>query len=175
MHEDEATAKQVAQYDKAHNAPAGMVVASQPGSGQIITTAAGTPYYPPALCKTCHEKQYDDWKSSKHAQAIKTLVDGQKVVPECLSCHAEMFRRTQRVNLPYDGIGGVECATCHINSLPHGMERAGVVAKSKVDPKICLDCHTKDRSPDYDEKTYLPMVAHKAAVMGPATASNLSK
>ena len=46
-----------------------------------------------------------------------------------------------------------------------------MAVRSKVDPKICLDCHTKDRSPTYDVKTYYPRVV-AATAASTATASS---
>lgn len=133
-----------------------------PGGAVSIPEAmpSSTPYYPSRLCKSCHVKEYDQWASTAHAHAIKTLVDAKRATPECLKCHSEQYLRTDRVTIPNDGIGGVECSSCHMASLPHGMERRNATARTKVDPKSCLTCHTKERSPKYDEKTYFPRVVH---------------
>lgn len=126
-------------------------------------------YYPPVLCKTCHIKQYDDWAKTKHAVALKTLVDKDRTTPECLTCHSEQFRTMSKYSMPKnDNMAGVECATCHADSLPHGIERRNVTAKAKVDPQLCVTCHNKDNSPDYNEKTYMPKIAHTGA-SSPAT------
>ncbi len=120
------------------------------------------PYYPSLGCRACHQRQYDDWVTTKHATALKTLVDRNRARADCLPCHSEMWRtRNQYVATPGQA-AGVECATCHANVLPHGMERKGATVHVRVDPKLCVTCHTKDRSPMYDEKTYLPRVAHSS-------------
>jgi predicted CXXCH cytochrome family protein len=62
--------------------------------------------------------------------------------------------------IPANALGGVDCSTCHHEALPHGMERKDITRKTKVSPKLCLNCHTKERSPDYDEEMYFPMVTH---------------
>lgn len=128
------------------------------------------PTYSPKLCKACHLKQYEDWSQTKHAKALQTLVDATRTTPDCLPCHSETYRAARQYSRPDNGIGGVECATCHADALPHGMERQQMATHSKVEPALCLQCHTKERSPTYDEKTYFPRVVH-AGVMGPATAS----
>ena len=130
----------------------------------INTNNVVSPYYSPHLCKTCHSKEFDDWKVSKHARAVKTLVDEKKVQEECLLCHSEMFRQNKSVVIPSDGIAGVECATCHASAIPHGMERHGNTNKTKVDPKMCLSCHNIEHSPNYDEKTYFPKVMHSKVI-----------
>lgn len=141
---------------------AGVVVSASQGVHTPAQHTANS-YYPPLVCKGCHIEQYDDWKKTEHAHAITTLLDARRAIPECLECHSEMFRRSRRIVLPNDGIGGVECATCHFDSLPHGMERKTSGVRVKVDPKLCLDCHTNVRSPDYDEATYMPRVSHLKA------------
>lgn len=130
------------------------------GPGDQIGSAP-KPVYSNKLCKACHLPQYEDWVTTKHAVAIKTLADQNKDTPECLPCHSERYRATRQHVAPQDGIGGVDCATCHAASLPHGMERRQMAVRVKVEPAVCLQCHTKDRSPSYDEKTFFPKVAHK--------------
>jgi len=118
------------------------------------------PYYSPQLCKACHQKQYEDWALTKHAKALKTLVDTKNTTSDCLPCHSELYRSAQRYIPRAAAVEGVECATCHMNVLPHGQERKYMAEHFKVDPKLCLECHTKDRSPTYDVKTYFPKVIH---------------
>lgn len=122
------------------------------------------PYYSPLLCKACHQKHYDDWIQTKHAIALKTLVDRKSTNPDCLPCHSELYRATGRYVANQNQYAGVECATCHANALPHGLERKDMTVRVKVDPKLCVTCHTKERSPAYDENTYLPKVAHTLVV-----------
>lgn len=166
---DEAVAKQVSDFSIATTHP-GTVASAHPGPApapaQGTQGTQGTPYYSPALCKACHINEYEDWRKSKHASAIATIVEAKSLTPECLSCHSEMFRRLQRVTVPSDNVGGVECATCHMNSLPHGMERRSAAAKAPVNKALCLSCHTKDRSPNYNERTYFPKVVHASGVKG---------
>jgi len=138
---------------------------------QTVNAPDVKPYYSPLLCKVCHQRQYEDWVLTKHAKALKTLVNVRNTTPDCLPCHSEQYRASKRYVVLPDLAAGVECATCHTNTLPHGMERENMAMHVKVDPKLCLECHTKDRSPTYDEKTYFPKVVH-AAVPPSTTASN---
>ena len=162
--EDEAIARRVKTF-AVRIQPVPNVAQYQPDPTAMQETVAANEksYYPPMLCRVCHLKQYDDWKTTKHASAIKTLNAQQRAIPECMKCHSEMFRRLQRMSVTPEGIGGVECATCHLNSLPHGMERRNVTARAKVDPKSCVECHSKEWSPKYDEKAYLANVSHSGA------------
>ena len=55
---------------------------------------------------------------------------------------------------------GVECATCHIDALLHGMERRNVTQKTKVDPQTCLQCHNGEWSPNYNQESYFAKISH---------------
>lgn len=128
---------------------------------EIILGSARTDYYTPETCKPCHKSQYEQWSKTKHARALKTLVDDGRVNQDCLPCHSEDYRRTRSMIIEKDKIGGVECQTCHGDILPHGSERSGVAQKSKVPPTLCLTCHTKQRSADYDEEKYFGAISHR--------------
>ncbi|MCL5104983.1 MAG: hypothetical protein M1133_12835 [Armatimonadetes bacterium] len=143
---------------------ASMPVASQ-GAQKVIQPVAPGQYYPSIVCRTCHSTQYDDWAKTKHAKAIKTLADEGKMVSECLTCHSEKYRRSGSLLIDTSGPGGVDCATCHMNAIPHGAERKNVTGRTKVAPMVCLECHTKDRSPNYNPQTYFPMVTHPTSAV----------
>lgn len=159
--EDQQVAAQVNEFvmqlKNLQPAPAPPPVANVPDQG---SDSPNKPYYSMQSCRTCHSKIYDSWANSRHAHAIQTLADRDRMIPECLTCHSEMFRRLQRATVANDKIGGVECATCHMQALPHGMERRSVAVKTKVDVQTCLVCHTKDRSPKFEQKSYYAKVAH---------------
>lgn len=157
--EDESIAKRVDEMMLEIRKKAGVVVSAAEGA---YTPGQHNPnsYYPPLTCKACHIEQYEDWTRTRHAHAISTLLDARRAIPECLECHSEMWRRAKRIVLPQEGIGGVECATCHFDSLPHGMERRDSGVRVKVNPRLCIECHTSMHSPNYDEATYLPKVSH---------------
>lgn len=162
IEEDPEIKTLVDEYEKAHG-----VLPDQPGHPVTThkeftppVTKNTKPYYPSQLCKVCHMKQFDDWQKTKHATAVATLISKERVTPECLPCHSEMYRTLGQFVPQDDNKGGIECATCHYDALPHGMDRAKVAVKTKVNPQICVECHTKDRSPDYDEKTYMQKVSH---------------
>ena len=133
-----------------------------PTEQQNVRTSQRT-YFAPSQCKACHVKEYENWAASRHAKAIKTLVDAKRVAAECLPCHSEEYLRVQKVTLAQDNIGGVDCAACHFESLPHGLERKVVTNRPTVSALKCLSCHTKERSPNYDEQAYFPQISHKKA------------
>jgi 2',3'-cyclic-nucleotide 2'-phosphodiesterase (5'-nucleotidase family) len=121
-------------------------------------TTKGT-YYSHETCKSCHAEQYEQWNTTAHAIALKTLESASKVTPECVSCHNERFRSTKTLAKADILLGGVECASCHANVLPHGADN-----KAKRDTAAirtaCQNCHTKDRSPNFDLATAYEKIKH---------------
>lgn len=133
-------------------------------------------------CAPCHKsekqgKQYDIWKSSKHAEAFHTLetpkadsiakAKGLKTVakesPECLKCHVTAYGVDAKlIAASFKQSDGVQCETCHG---PGSDYKAISVMKDKKkalaagmtiykdDPKLCTKCHNIE-SPSYKEFKY---------------------
>jgi len=118
------------------------------------------PYYSYQTCVPCHMEEYKQWSTTRHGKALSTLLDAEKAIPDCLPCHSDMYRRQKRIVETSDKVGGVECIACHIDVLPHK-----VSYKKKGDTSIikskCQECHTKEKSPDFDLNSYYEKVKHK--------------
>jgi hypothetical protein len=84
----------------------------------------------PAACGACHTAQFDDWRASRHSQAMGPGVLGQLIVMDagaaedhqaCLRCHAPLAEqaaaladaiRTRRAGSTHEH--GLTCAGCHV-------------------------------------------------------------
>ena len=130
-----------------------------------------------ANCKLCHSEQetgnqFEQWKKSKHAGALKTLstpkakelgkkqgVTDPAKDAKCLKCHvtggdapANMKART------FKDSEGVGCESCHGAGEHYGKDEvfkkgpqaAMALGLIKPDEKTCLKCHNKE-SPSYKE------------------------
>ncbi|MGQ9456049.1 MAG: multiheme c-type cytochrome [Armatimonadota bacterium] len=170
--EDVAIKKRVEEFmGKIPQIPTYTPTGSRNEVGPQITKSQGPAYYPPLLCKGCHAAEYEQWAGTKHAKAVETLTSQNRAIPECLKCHSEMFRRLQRLTLTSGTPAGVDCMTCHAGSLPHGIERRESSVRVKVDTKICVECHDKEWSPNYNEKIYLPKITHGPKKDAPSTSA----
>ena len=113
-------------------------------------------------CSTCHPDEYRKWTSHKHARALEPLRREARVLSECLGCHSEHYRRNG--SFPASerrrGREGVECSACHGDGLLHSVDPRSAPVAIPRDGRVCLDCHTQERSPDYELPTYLKRIAH---------------
>jgi formate-dependent nitrite reductase cytochrome c552 subunit len=137
-----------------------------------------------AKCESCHEVSYKIWKKSGHAKAYETLVKAdppRHFDAECVSCHVVGWHPTQY--FPYAGgfwskektphLIDVGCESCHgpgeahvlaemkdDEALKEKYRKAVVVTKEESEKHLCVECHDLDNSPDFDFKTYWPLVEH---------------
>ncbi len=92
----------------------------------------------PEDCGTCHERQYEGWKMSRHAGAISAGVLGQlhgpwlspDLIISCQNCHAPLYEQQRYVNAGGTVVEnriyseklrakGVSCAGCHVRKYVH--------------------------------------------------------
>lgn len=154
-------------------------------SGNLDTN----PYVGPEKCKECHEDVYNIWKSSKHATSLEPLkMRGQENDERCLECHLTKWEQPTYYKKPwkFDTFAPEHgCETCHGPGAPHiktiefalegnRKEHWGVI-KGEVpnlymkdmmaDAKsVCLRCHDKANSPDFDFVEYWTMIEHSMPV-----------
>ena len=137
-----------------------------------IFEAATSAYMAPETCgqSKCHPNQYEQWLATPHAHAMLTLKEGGRLDNRCISCHSTRFRITKNVGPAEDikvGVG-VDCVTCHDfladpeKASEHGKERPGKrpAALQEVNTLLCITCHDKENSPDFDADIYFPQIDH---------------
>lgn len=101
-------------------------------------------------CKGCHEKEYDQWETTKHAKALESLKkEGKERVLGCLSCHTLGYGLERET--------GVQCEQCHTMLTNHDKVNKGPIGVSR---KICINCHTVEQSPGFEYIDYLKKVLH---------------
>ncbi len=117
-------------------------------------------------CGACHSSALQQWKTTKHAHAVKTLEDAGKFCDlGCIGCHTVGFNAPggfcspQKVG-PYKEVG---CEMCHGPGSLHiqkGGAKVGVGPKFQRDPgeQVCLGCHTKEHSDLFDFAKYRPRI-----------------
>lgn len=130
-------------------------------------------------CRACHAAEFDQWKTHKHAHAMKTLVDrNMQFNPDCLKCHTVAYRQpggfTDLRVTAY--LGNVQCEVCHGPAQAHVQEMRTAQAlteqgkpapamqnelRMEWDQKFCMQCHDPKNDPHFTFPQDILRVRHK--------------
>lgn len=106
------------------------------------------------VCKTCHEKQYENWRRTKHASAMESLVAGGNEADfDCIGCHSLGYGRAFLNPADVGPFANVQCESCHGTNPEHPKDPK----KNRFRPVFeagCIDCHNKEVLGP--EKEFLP-------------------
>lgn len=140
-------------------------------------------------CAACHTSEYEQWKETRHAHALQTLVEkGMQYDSRCLKCHTVGFGQDNgfynvRESMP---MANVQCESCHGPAAEHanlqfylraregraeGTEeflekkrRALEVMPSKVvRAQTCVKCHTPENDDHFVYEEKVRRVNHTGA------------
>ncbi len=123
-------------------------------------------YVGAARCKDCHRPEYEQWRTTPHASAYKTLLDAHRhYQPRCVVCHTVGFGTAHgyRVGDPKDTLVNVQCEVCHGPAGEHVRSPSAANVRRKVPPTVCLECHNPDHSDGFDYARRLASVRHDRA------------
>lgn len=122
----------------------------------------GGPYMGVAGCAGCHRPFVESWKNTRHAGAFNALEKaGKSRDPECVKCHSVGFGEEggfYSVSVT-PGLADVQCEACHGPGREHLSDFNRPLRP--VTEQVCLRCHTKGNSPDFDFPLYLERIKHK--------------
>jgi 2',3'-cyclic-nucleotide 2'-phosphodiesterase (5'-nucleotidase family) len=123
--------------------------------------SSGGSYVGSSTCAGCHASQAQQWNTTDHAGAFNSLVvNNQDYNPECVSCHVTGFGYIGGFLRPdhTPEMTGVQCEMCHGAGAEHAANpQPGF---GQISPLACINCHTSDKSPNFDYVTYYTRVAH---------------
>jgi hypothetical protein len=121
----------------------------------VLTAAAGggitTGYAGVDACVSCHAAEVAFWKKSKHAHAFASLAkDNHQKDAACVPCH---------VTAGLSGLPDVQCESCHGPAAKHiGSPNTPGLVQRTTSEQQCRTCHTKERSTEFEFKTFLSSV-----------------
>jgi hypothetical protein len=127
---------------------------------QVKHTGAGDHYLGMSACISCHQPQYEQWKSTAHAHAFATLEkESKEATPECVQCHVTGWNLSggYRNQATTAGLKDVQCETCHGMGTLHNMFDATAAAPPE---SLCVTCHTPENDPSWNYAAKLPKVVH---------------
>ena len=119
-------------------------------------------------CLPCHESIYRHWLGSAHARAWQSLEKRRaQHDPTCLRCHSTGYGEqggfTDQRQTPQ--LTGVQCEACHGPAAGHpprktGWSWLGADCSPCRIRRICMGCHNRTHSPDFDLTRYLERIKH---------------
>jgi hypothetical protein len=132
--EDALNAETQAQQQKeAAAAPAG------------ATPVGADKYLGAATCERCHQSIYNQWKETRHAHAMQTLVNVQQDAnPACVVCHVVGFKEPTGFvsHAVSPALENVQCEVCHGMATKHA-------EYATVTEVTCKRCHIPERDPEF--------------------------
>ena len=128
-----------------------------------FSLADGLKFVGSESCRSCHQYEHQQWRTTAHAHAYATLEKvGSQFDPECVGCHVVgMEYQSGFISQEQtDHLKDVGCENCH----GPGSEHVKTLGKLKTaGPKsTCLNCHTPEKSTKYagNEPAYLEKIIH---------------
>ena len=122
---------------------------------------AESTYFGYESCVECHQPFFKQWSATRHADAFASLeAVGKSRDPECVKCHTTGYGEEggffSAAATP--GLANVQCEQCHGPGREHLSDYT--VATHPVGEPLCLRCHSKENSPDFDFRTYMEKIKH---------------
>ena len=122
-------------------------------------------------CASCHKQAAALWRTTVHAHAWKTLVDGGKQADyKCVGCHVTGYGEIGGSSLGYARrLENVQCETCHGPGSAHvggkGLEEPPAIRR-ETPASVCTGCHNEHHSDTFNYNAYL------RDVLGPGHAAS---
>jgi hypothetical protein len=124
-------------------------------------SADGSYYLGVSKCAECHQKEFDVWSGTKHAQAFQTLVAvNSDALPECYRCHVTGADDPAGYMPGADSsrsLANVQCEVCHGKGSHHARDGSWGQGLLK---NACAKCHDPHNSPDFDLEVYWDKIRH---------------
>lgn len=130
-------------------------------TGEQVQPSSGGSYAGAAACSSCHQDQAQQWNTTGHATAFSSLIaKNQDYNPECIVCHVTGFGYLGGFKRPdySPGMADVQCEMCHGAGAEHAAHPAA--GYGAISALACVNCHTSEKSPDFDYAEYYQKVAH---------------
>ena len=150
-----------ATLDRIAEMPPPAVLAAEDDSTKTPETS---PYVGSVVCQACHLPQWEQWRTTGHAKAYKTLQDETHALDfDCVGCHTTGYRKEGGPKDPFQvaGFQHVQCEACHGPGRAHAKEPKKAKLTKTFDEPFCRSCHSVEQTGDrFVFSEYLPKVSH---------------
>ncbi|MEW6327948.1 MAG: multiheme c-type cytochrome [Thermodesulfobacteriota bacterium] len=165
---DPATEQFISQaYGAAVKDRAAQAEAKRKFSDQALEQDRDNGYVGAEGCRNCHATEYRAWQGTRHSRAFDTLKKVRRhFYPDCISCHTTGFGYPTGFQMGQTAgrLTGVGCEVCHGPGRKHTLHPETSQLRRTVPASICLECHDKERTPDFGEQKepFFSRISHKA-------------
>jgi peroxiredoxin len=134
---------------------------------------AGVDYVGAEVCRDCHRKEYDQWRTTPHASAFTRLIKEERGGdPTCQPCHTTGFaqRRGFGDDMQQASMTNVQCEVCHGPGDDHVKAPANLKKETIygitdqcsfcIIQGVCATCHDAKNDPHFSIEAALPRVKH---------------
>ena len=137
-------------------------LAGSNGSDISLGQQSASSYITSQNCGACHASAFETWQKSRHAHAIEILKKEKKEFDtSCVVCHVTGAGKAGGFVDLYatSHLANVQCEACHGQGREHSLKPAEV-KMTKLFPSICITCHTKSNSPEFEFASYWEKIRH---------------
>ena len=123
-------------------------------SSQSLEKQTRNGYVSSTACQSCHEQEYLQWASTRHAFAFETLLKKERYFdPNCVACHTTGFAYPTgfQIGDETSTLKGVQCETCHGPGKLHISTPEKLNIRKGGNTALCLECHDPKHSPGFAE------------------------
>lgn len=113
-------------------------------------------------CMGCHVEAFETYTGTRHATAYRTLSSQyMQRAKECVGCHVTGYQQRggftglRALGTQVDLVD-VQCEACHGPGSEHNRDGS----YNELAVQSCVQCHTKERDPDFDFTKAWPKIAH---------------
>ncbi len=103
-------------------------------------------------CRTCHSAQWEQWQTTRHADAYTTLLDAHRhQFSKCVKCHVAGLNRDTGFSIlePDRSLANVQCEVCHGPGSSHVQRPSSETVRRLPSERTCLECHNSDHDDDF--------------------------
>jgi hypothetical protein len=116
-----------------------------------------------SACANCHRAEYEQWLTTPHASAYRTLLNVHRHYnPRCVVCHVVGFGTDHgfRLGSASEALAGVQCEVCHGPGAGHAARPSLRNVRRAVSESLCVSCHNPEHSEAFIFAERLPRVVH---------------
>jgi hypothetical protein len=124
-------------------------------------------YVGASVCAPCHDAEFAQWKTTRHAAAYKTLLDAHRhYQPKCVVCHVVGFRTKTgyKIGDPEEPLANVQCEICHGPGGDHVASPSRANIEKSPPESTCLECHNPEHSDAFVYAEKLRFVRHRGVL-----------